>query len=533
MLRFFFKAIAGAILCLGLFAQSRPAHAQQPAKSPDPLIGMYIHQHWAYNHPYSARTWTYEEWVGYLNGLKSIGFNFVMIWPMLETMPNPLLSSDVEHLEKLARVIDYAQKELGFKVIVVLCGNVAAVDEIAARQSFYERNYFYVDYRFNPADAEKLAEIVAWRGKLLSYLKHADGVSIIDADPSGYPDSPSEEFTELLAAHRPMLDSLRQGITLYYWVNCPWVSYNRFYKTGKFAIGSPDEFKKAMKDFADKKLEPWGFLGNSGVHQYANEVGLGERFITLTYGVIEYEPSFPLTRYGIQEASSAASQLGPLGTMGNAQSHVLQLPNTFAFARGAHHQPVSDADLGKFAEDLIPGQGAQILAAWKAIAGTDAAAAEAAVAPLKQLDLKALKAGPLKGLIFSDPQRYVEDLILQLQVRSTLQHFLAASREQKPLLEPLGQFVEAVEAWQLRHGYPNRWKWEELEAELKKVDHAGLKAALADNVESYSDFTGVKTGYFREETATPRLLRALKAWYYELKTGYAIPADGGIPQRRP
>ncbi len=58
------------------------------------LWGMYIHQHWPYNHPYAARTWTVEDYRGYADGMKKLGYNMLVIWPVLETMPNPLTPSD-------------------------------------------------------------------------------------------------------------------------------------------------------------------------------------------------------------------------------------------------------------------------------------------------------------------------------------------------------------------------------------------------------------------------------------------------------
>ena len=52
----------------------------------------------------------------------------------------------------------------------------------------------------------------------------------------------------------------------------------------------------------------------------------------------------------------------PAGVMGNAQTHCVQLPNTFAFARGATGKPVTEADYVAFADDLIVGQGQTIVA---------------------------------------------------------------------------------------------------------------------------------------------------------------------------
>jgi hypothetical protein len=31
-------------------------------------VGMYIHQHWSYNHPYAASTRSLQDWRGYLDG---------------------------------------------------------------------------------------------------------------------------------------------------------------------------------------------------------------------------------------------------------------------------------------------------------------------------------------------------------------------------------------------------------------------------------------------------------------------------------
>ena len=35
------------------------------------VVGMYVHQHWPYNHPYAARTWTVDDYRGYYVGLSA------------------------------------------------------------------------------------------------------------------------------------------------------------------------------------------------------------------------------------------------------------------------------------------------------------------------------------------------------------------------------------------------------------------------------------------------------------------------------
>jgi len=95
-------AVAGTGLMLsgGVFAAAAEG---TPARVP--LIGMYVHQHWPYNHPYAARTWTVEDWRGYLDGLHRLGYNMVQIWPMLVTMPNPPTPAAVAEEEALPGVV--------------------------------------------------------------------------------------------------------------------------------------------------------------------------------------------------------------------------------------------------------------------------------------------------------------------------------------------------------------------------------------------------------------------------------------------
>ena len=58
-----------------------------------------------------------------------------MIWPMLETMPDPLTPSDRAYLDKTAKVMDMLHGEFGMRVWLALCPNVKhQTDREAARQ---------------------------------------------------------------------------------------------------------------------------------------------------------------------------------------------------------------------------------------------------------------------------------------------------------------------------------------------------------------------------------------------------------------
>src|SRR5690242_12869105 len=112
------------LLLLVLLAGSLITSAQESANK-QKILGMYMHQHWSYKHPYAVRTWTLEDWRGYVDGIKRLGYNTVLIWPMLEIMPDPLTPSDEANISKIAKVIDMIHNDFGMKASIVLCPNVS------------------------------------------------------------------------------------------------------------------------------------------------------------------------------------------------------------------------------------------------------------------------------------------------------------------------------------------------------------------------------------------------------------------------
>ena len=60
-----------------------------------------------------------------------------------------------------------------------------------------------------------------------------------------------------------------------------------------------------------------------------------------------------MTNFGGDAAFNAGATGAPGGVVGNAQTHCVQLPNTFAFVRGAKGQPVSEADYVQFANGSL------------------------------------------------------------------------------------------------------------------------------------------------------------------------------------
>jgi hypothetical protein len=489
-------------------------YAQNTRPSPAKIVGMYVHQHWPYNHPYAARTWTVEDWRGYADGLKKTGFNTVMIWPMLETMPDPLTPSDRDSLAKIRKVIDVLHKDLGMRVWIVLCPNVGVNSQEAAKASFEKRHFFYTDTRVNPADPIAVQKLIAWREKLLKPLAAVDAIAIIDSDPGGYPGSTNEEFVRLLGEHRKMLERLRPGIELIYWMHAGWEAYGRYYQTGKLVLGDDREHEDAVARLLKLNPEPWGIANGL---PYAQKLGIPEKVILFNYGRIEGEPSFPMTNFGGDAALEGGRGAAPRGVMGNAQTHCVQLPNTFAFARGANGQTVTEADYVAFADDLIPGQGSVIVQAWRALAGRDVPAMRLAAGELRSIDSEPLQAGRLKGFLFGSPKRFINDLVLMLDMKATEEEFCTASESGLPVKEPLDRFIAAAETWQKQHGYQNMWWNPRLHAALAKLNSPELRAILSIRYdvtgptnEQRSAFEQVANNLREIETYTPRLLAALK-----------------------
>ena len=505
------------ILCgaLRVHADAGSGASSRPDK-PEKMIGIYVHQHWCYNHPYAARTWTFEDWRGYADGVRRLGYNTILLWPVIEIMPSPLTPGDEASLQKLTRVIDTLHQEFGMKVYLALCPNVGVKNEVAAKYTFETRPFFQCDTRVNPADPAAMRQLMQRREELLRPLARVDGISIIDSDPGGYAGSNNAEFIQLLDEHRKMFDRLRPGIELIYWMHAGWEAYSRFYSSGRFALGDDAEHEDALRRLKELNPEPWGVANGLA---YAQKLGIADRIINFRYGYIEGEPSFPLTQFGAEYVAKGGADSGPRGVMGNAQTHCVQLPNTFAYARGALGKTVTDADFVAFANDLIIGHGREIVDGWKALHGENAEAMRTSAKSLAALADGPLQTGPLKGLLFGDPKRFIEDLVVQLRMKAASEDFCAAVAKGQAIGKNLRQFLEAAQLWISRHDYKNYWYWPKLMDALRKLNSAEMNAVLDqlligdtpfEKFPGNTPFERVQNGLKGSETFTPRLIEAMR-----------------------
>jgi hypothetical protein len=177
--------------------------------------------------------------------------------------------------------------------------------------------------------------------------------------------------------------------------------------------------------------EPWSVTSSNSIHLEATErMGAAHRRIFLPYGLIEGEPTFPLTNYTpgpmAEHLSQYSAAVYPRGVMANAQTHCLQLPHTYLFAHFAQGGTASALDVEGFADQVIPGSGAVVARAWQEVESGDAAAQRNAARAVRQETGKPHRAGKSSGLLFGNADRFLNDLAMNLEVRAALTDLKAA-----------------------------------------------------------------------------------------------------------
>ena len=452
---------------------------------------MYVHTHWGYNHPYAARSWTPADWEGYLAGIAGLGYDFVMVWPQLDCMPPEPNASDLAYLNTLGEMIDIAHERHDMKVAVIVCGNTIG-NEKSAGYDYQHRPYFVCETRINPADPAEVEAFIAGRRKQLAPLAGADALSIIDSDPGGYIGSTSAEFVDLLARQIDVFRALNPSAELIYWMLMGWESYSRFWAgqagegESQWPAPEADEFAHVLSLMADRIAEPWSLYASTDAHNAAiDSLGLRDKAMWFPYGVIEGEPTFPLTNWDPAALVSTytADRLAcyPRGVMGNCQSHCLQLPHTYIFSHLARGGSAEMLDLAGFAENVLPGGGEAISRAWRAIAGDEADVMRAAAVGLSAVATPA-EPGLLAGLLFGDGRRFIDDLTMNLQLRAELLGLAEAVQSGADVPAALRRVLNKLVPYQRRLGFVDAYggpMYDQLDAQLLKLGDPQLDEVLA------------------------------------------------------
>lgn len=456
------------------------------------LLAMYVHMHWGYNYPYAARTWSIDDWRSYARGLSSLGYNAVMIWPMSETMPDPLTESDKAFLGKIRDVIRMLHDEVGFKVWICICPNTVG-NEHAAEFTFENRPFFTTDLRLNPGDPTEVDEIMQRRRPVFDYIREADGISVIDSDPGGYIGSTNAEFASLLCRYMQVFSEYNPAGTVYYWMHVGWESYNQWWEEAERSAEFPPfrwekkNWLEVVSALNDSGLKNWGLFAGHPLHiEVVEAMGASNRALYYPYGVVEGEPTFPLTNCHPEVVAHYLAAYDRTkterGAIANSQSHVVQLPNTYLFAHLAKGGAIDSADLAAFARGLVPEIGDTIAGGWRALwPGDDTAKMRKLADELASHENDQFSAGPHSGLLLGGANRYVTDLALQLRFRAASVDIIRALSEDEDASDKLKTLIPAWSAWQARTGFNDAYgDAQGLLPALRKLGDPQADAVLRD-----------------------------------------------------
>ena len=431
------------------------------------MLGMYVHMHWSYNHPYAARTWSLEDWRSYLTGLRSLGYDFLQVWPMLDSMSPEPNESDLAFLEKLGEAIRMAQG-LGMKVGVVACPNTIG-NEKAADYGFEERPYFATEWRLNPADPDEVAIFLEGRRKQFRPIGHADALVVIDSDPGGYVGSTNAEFVALMDAQIGVFREYNPNGELIYWMHFGWENYCRFWertlawKPGDPPVsyeGDPEVFADTLALARERIPEPWWVLASRyfpGHMDGTEALGMVDKRCGLAYGLIEGEPTFPFTNCNPEAIAQTMAGYAPgdfpRGYLGNCQTHALQLPHTYLVAHHWHHGADTPPDLAGFGDQVVPGCGEKLSRAWLALETGDGPKLRACAGEIRGEIGQEHASGPSSGLMFGDADRFLGDLAMNLDVRAAMAELAATGAAGGDMRAALRQVLADLIPYQERLGF--------------------------------------------------------------------------------
>ena len=65
--------------------------------------GFYLHGCWKYSYPFAVRSWQREDYNAMFHLLRRLGFDRVMLWPVLEAVPAPLSDQDAQAVRPFGR----------------------------------------------------------------------------------------------------------------------------------------------------------------------------------------------------------------------------------------------------------------------------------------------------------------------------------------------------------------------------------------------------------------------------------------------
>lgn len=343
--------------------------------------GFYLHGCWKYNYPFAVRSWKPADYHNMFLLLRELGYNTVMMWPVVEAIPMPLSQADRGEVHAFRSIIEDARKcglEAWLATGLTTCG-----PEIAAKP-WMERSLYSHMKTLRLDDPKESAAYLQHRAALFEILNNADGYVTIDGDPGGYPGAKPADFVKVFLHDRKTIDRVGthpKTQKVIPWIWCGWGIKNDCWvdPLEPYVTATIEAFKQQQQ-----ALEPFELLPGRSHESHANKrinievaekAGLLDRSTLFFYEAIEFEPAYPaatLQLADIRDYMKRESALIPKsrGVFGNAQTPIMVLPNIYFFSRCAadpHYVDRSDAEvLADFAQ-FLGGPPELLIPAWSCL----------------------------------------------------------------------------------------------------------------------------------------------------------------------
>jgi len=369
-------------------------------------------------------------------------------------MPPEPTPSDIAFLRKAGEAIRIAH-DLGIKFAIIAAANSIG-NNTSSRYAFEERPYYVCEEHVDPKDKGAASAFLDGRRRQLEPIAHADAFVVIDSDPGGYPGATAEEFAAITKDQLGVFRGFNPDAAFYCWLWFGWRNQCRFLDAVErgednpihyYFEGQADAVAEELDLLKDRIEQPWGVFASLPSHMEPTEwLGLAAKRLFFPCALVEGGPSFPLTNYFAEAIEKRFGEFAycaerfPHGAMANAQTHCLQLPNTYLFAHYAMGGTRNSIDLAGFAEQLVPGCGETIARARELIECGEPQEQRAAARDVRNELCKEYSQDP-SGLLFGSPERFLTDLAINLEVRAAMADFEAAMDAETDVLPTLRAFV--------------------------------------------------------------------------------------------
>ncbi len=453
--------IAFAVTCTALPSSAGDASAPAAPARGFEHRGFYLHGCWKYNYPFAVRSWQREDYDAMFRLLRRLGFDRVMLWPVLEAVPAPLSEQDARAVRAFRPIIDDA-RQAGLECWLTQCV-VTSRPEIAAKP-WMERSLYAFMKTVRLDDPAQAEDYLRHRAALMAILNNADGYVTIDGDPGSYPEAKASDFLKVFLADRQALDRVGQRPQQQKLI--PWI-WSGWGTKGVWVEPIEPYVRATLAELKRGMPEPWELLPGRSAEGHANrrinidltaEAGLLERSTLLTYEAIEFEPSLPaavlqfdlireVLRKELPHAAAAR------GCFGNAQQPVMVIPNLYFYARSAADPSyLSRPDENVLADlaELFGGPPELLVPAWSCLRlGLDRLPAD-----LPERLRAARLAGEAAQFIPGGPARYLSILAAQVESRIRVLSVCAkAPATTVEAAEGVAEGIAAIVAWWDLHHY--------------------------------------------------------------------------------